>query len=92
MKTTLALSAVAGLAAAGVALASPGLAVLSATGSAGDTVHNLAVSGYSVTFGQAGGPPLRPCRVIDLATPSTSHEAGHVPVKQVLPLPGDVAC
>lgn len=73
MKTiTLALSAVTGLAAATVALASPASATPSVVGSAGPIpLHQCAVIGL--------GPG---CEIIP---PATGHEGTHDPVQQVVP-------
>lgn len=84
-KMTIALSAVTGLAAATVAMASPAAAVPSAPVSAGDTVLPLEVGRVEVDLGQAGTGLLRHCIVIDLAATGTSHEADRDPAKQVVP-------
>ena len=85
-KMTIALSAVAGLAAATVAMASPAAAVRSAPVSAGDTVLTLEASRVGVNLGQVGAARLRPqCIVIDPAAAGASHEADRDPAKQVVP-------
>jgi hypothetical protein len=84
-KMTMALSVVAGLAAATVAMASPAAAVRSAPVSAGDTVLPLQASHVEVDLGQVGAGLLRQCVVIDLAAAGTSHEADRDPAKQLVP-------
>lgn len=84
-KMTITLSAVAGLAAATVAMASPAAAVRSAPVSAGDTVLTQEASPVEVNPGQVGAGLLRQCIVIDPASAATSHEADRDPAKQVVP-------
>jgi hypothetical protein len=84
-KMTIALSAVAGLAAATVAMASPAAAVRSAPVS-GYTVLALQASPVEVNLGQAGAAHLRQqCIVIDPAAASTSHGADRDPARHVVP-------
>jgi hypothetical protein len=86
MKTmTVAVSAVAGLVAATVAMASPAAAVRSAPVSAGDTVLPLQAGRVEVNLDQVGTGLLRHCIVIDLAAAGTNHEADRDPAKQVVP-------
>ena len=80
-KMTIALSAVAGLAAATVAMASPVAAVSSVPVSAGDTVQTLEANRFEVISGQVDAAPVRRCVVIDPAAVGTNHD----PTKQVLP-------
>jgi hypothetical protein len=85
-KMTIALSAVAGLAAATVAMASPAAAMRSAPVSAGYTVLALQASPVEVNLGQVGAAHLRQqCIVIDPAAAGTSHEADRDPARQVVP-------
>jgi hypothetical protein len=77
-KMTAALSAVAGLAVATVAMSCPAATAGTAPVSAG-------ASHVEVISGQVGAAPLRRCVVIDPIGVSTNHESDRYSDKQVVP-------